>query len=279
MSFQSDQKKIDRKANKLVKQQEKDLKKIYKASLKQIKLDMQKIVTKAGEFTQSEMLKFNRLDKLYNDILNELKTLNIVVNTTTKGYRRKIVNNVYNETVEAVESVVDRSLKLGRLDPKLLRQFTNESIPNSDVTVRDLLIKNHARTYDRMKIIIGTDLAQGQSFFKTTKKITNELGIAFNNSLRIARTEALRAKSKSLKQSFDDMKDKGFEFRLRWLPDPRPTHRPDHSENMSSKLNEFGDKKDMFKLGDGTLTTMPRLTGQAIHDINCVCSVVADIED
>ena len=41
----------------------------------------------------------------------------------------------------------------------------------------------------------------------------------------------------------------------------------------------YGENKDMFKLGDGTLTIAPRMSTIAKHDINCICGYTEEIDD
>jgi len=250
---------------------EKRLISAYRGSLKQIRNDIMKLNEKVT-WSFSELRKYNRLEKLQKQVANELVKLGRLTGVELAKVNTNIVENTYNRSWFGYEKEIKTSLAFGKINPDLVKGIVTEPYPN--VKLKDLIKNVTQQQVNRIVFDIGQSLALGEGAAKAARRLRNSLNIGFNQSMRIARTEGLRASSKAQLVSTERSQDLGIEITKQWHTNLDGRERSSH-RNINEQL---ADKKGLFHIGTATAEA-PRLFGIAKEDINCRCYYTEEIDD
>lgn len=227
-------------------------------------------LSKKGFLNQSDMFKFNRLEKLKLEIEKEIKTLSKNEYKLINNVRIDIFKKVYDTELSKIDQII-----------KLSDSFVKEVLANPLYEQKffdslNTLTKQNAKTIND---IITQGLIQSQSITEIAKKINEKIEqINLKKSKLIAKQETLRAMSQAQLEGTEKIKSKGFKVEKVWIynhnpKEPRPHHVAMH--------NQKADKDGYFNVlsPDSGLVKMkaPRLSGIASEDINCACSYVNEI--
>jgi hypothetical protein len=272
------QKKAFNVSEKLIESEIRQLKKIYKSSLTDIKTKLIDL-DKKGDLTENEMLRYQRLEKLNKQILNEVKLLESNSYNLARKTNTTIVNETYNRNWFGMEKETGASISFGDLNPEVVKGIVTKPYPG--VSLKDFFLKDGADMASKIKLALGLGLSQGEGPRKIASRIKKEMDISFNRAVRIARTEGLTAHSKASMVSDQKAIDKGIKIIRFW--DAALDNRTRNTHRTADGQSE--DKQGNFTVG-GVKFIYPRVVSPdntsgntARERINCRCSVIKEIED
>lgn len=267
--LENQKRKTDKIINQKLTKSEKQLLDIYKGSLTNIRSKLLEL-NERSNWNLNDLQKYDRLNKLQNDILIEIKNLSQQVYDEIKNTNKDVVLTEYNRDSFAFVKESEILLQFQKLNPELAKAFVEMPYPN--VPLQDFIKKIGSDTYNKIKMIIGTGLISSDTLPAITKQIKDLLGISYNQALRIMRTESLRARSKAALEVTQQSIDMGLDVRKRWMSTLDFRTRPDHQ-----KLDgQLADKNGYFHVS-GYKAQAPRMFGVPSEDINCRCTYVEEI--
>jgi uncharacterized protein with gpF-like domain len=272
--LKKNQKKAFDEAEKIVNKTEKDIVRIYLSSLKSIRSNMMKLDEKVTAFTLAEVRKYGRLESLEEQILKELKKTSKSVYDVMKQNNTIITYNTYNRSWFGYTKETDVFINLTRINPDVVRQIVLEPYPN--IKLSDMIKDVSINQAQRIKFEIGQGLLLGESSANISKRIKNALNIGANRSIKIARTEGLRASSKSQLIATENATKAGIEIVKIWDATLDSRTRSRHRAMDGRKSNKKG---EFSTAGGVSMGQAPRLTGRAEDDIFCRCSYLEEIVD
>ncbi len=264
----------EKAAEKLTNQAEKELIKAYRESLKEIRAEVALAYEKyavAGVLVMSEMMKYGRLVKLEAAIAKEVALLTGTEARTTKKAIQKVFAESYYRAGWALETGAEVSLGFTLLKP----QAVEAAILNPyDLITWPERIKDNARLLVRhLREEISRGIVQGYSYDKTARAVKERLDIGASKAIRIVQTETHRAQSQGTQAAFEEAAEKGLVFKRVWVSTLDSRTRDRHRALDGQKV----DHDQPFKMA-GMQAMYPGGFGIAEMDINCRCSVRAEIE-
>ena len=263
-------------AEKTLKAAEKDILKIYQSSLKNVRAEIMALNEKI-EWTQWDIQKYNRLDKLQLEIFSEVKNISNNVYKILSKTNKNIVNDSYKRGWYGYEKESGVELRFGKITPETIQGIVEDPYPN--VTLKDLIQDRYKRHVAKLKMTIGNGLIQGKSAQEMSRMIKDDLNISYQDSLRIIRTEGLRAESKSMLELTNEAEEMGIKVKKIWNSTLDMKTRPSHANMDGQEANKDG----LFVLNSGknqgAKAEAPRMFGIAEEDIQCRCTYIEEIED
>ena len=250
---------------------EKEILKLYKQSVKQINGILATFNGNMKEWSYSEIIKYNRLEKLKAELTKEIASLqkqnkNIIekakIDTFQNGYEANQTN--YKEAI---------GVSIKSYDRNVIKQIVSKPFHALDFveTMKDL-------TYDTAKKVTNSimqSLIQGWSLKKTTKVVYNAMSSSYGRAKTITRTEMFRSLSQGQLASTTELEKKGISVNKIWL------HTGGGNEPRESHLKADGQKADSngyFHI-DGYQALAPVLFGVKEEDINCHCTYYEELEN
>ncbi len=271
----------DTNVEKLIAGSEKRLVGAYKTALADIKKEIAWIFEKYGnDVSYADMMRYNRLQNLQNEIANQVKTLaNQNIKTVGDGLTNFFSESYYRSAF-GLEVSLGAKLGFGLLDPKVIRASIINPADRINWNAYPDIIKNNAQKYAGQIINeVSTGLIKGSGYAKIAAAVTDKTGIDANRSLRIIRTEGHRAQSAGRILAFDKSEAAanrlGVAMAKTWVATLDNRTRADH-RYMDKK--EADPETGLFKFKSGATTQGPGLSGIADEDINCRCTMTNKIK-
>jgi len=279
-------KKLDIKlAEKISAEGEKKIVDSYVNSLSDIRKEIERIYSKystAGVLKWSDMTRSDgqllaRYQEMYKNIFGIIKSnYKDVAGAIDKTFADTYKEGYYYRSYD-IQSQLGKQLSFSMVQEKVINQAAMN--PISGLTLNEIQDKDKARVIDQVNQSITRGLIQGASINEMDVMVKEALGIASNNSERIARTEALRAYSLGNLQSENEAKDMGIKLTSVWSTDMDGRERPSHEAMDGIEADEDG----IFTLvsGDnkGAQAPEPRMFGIAAEDIQCRCDKVVQVAE
>lgn len=251
----------------------------YKKSLKRINNDISKLyASMEGKPTLDKARRYDRLNKMYNKIANELKQLGINEYKIDQNALKDTMKNSYYRSMYSFESSFNTGISFDILSAEtinasLLNPLTKVKWPNS--------IKTNINNLNlRLQSEINQSIIRGLSYRDTAKAVENiivktkgaDVTGAVNKALRIVRTETHRIYNAGADLGFNHAQEAGNKLGIKplrklWLAtfdDRTRTNHRDADGQLSNKQGEF----ELF----GVTFDSPGNSGLAEEDINCRCS-------
>ena len=270
---------ISRKAtDKILSDCEKILLREYKQSLDTIKKQIITVYEKYssdGVLTYAEMSKYNRLNRLFKSVNEEVVRLS--------GKSEKIVNHLAYDAFGESFYLMGYEIEVGCANIVNAPVDLGFGLLNKDTIIAAVENPMNKIAYmglrDSMLIkarsTITQGLIQGQSYFKMAQGLKKDFEGKAKNNLRIARTEAGRAQCKGNLASIEHAQAEGAELEKFWIStldkDTRPTHR-----DMDGQI---ADKDGMFTLA-GIQIDRPMADALPPEElINCRCDIGVNVKD
>lgn len=279
--------------DRLLTQNEKDLIRLYKDSLKSIKQDIANLYEKMGtDISIPSSMRFNRLRNMEKSIQAELIALARKSKTIITDGIKSAFNETFNITGFAVESGLGVELGFAGFDRKVAKAVLDGTVIVDGVNQDPFgLIKwktsvNETITGYNTKIKeeLTRGLIRGDSFQVIAKEVSDIGGKNAWQMQRILRTEGGRASSQGYLEAFDDVSGSaerlGVEMTNKWLTTldtvnpPRPTH---IALDQDIAVVRAEGETSTF-ISNGNTTPAPRMFGIADEDINCRCSMTPVVE-
>lgn len=276
---------------------EKEIRKLYKSMLKDLRTFMGETYEK---YAQEDKLTFGMMQaEGYNaKFLEEIERL--VNKSTPKAAAeiKKLVEQTYEaaytEMVKGVQRQGDGGLEAAFVDsvavtPEQIKAAVEN--PISGLTLSDTLEKNRKDIVYNIKQAIGVGLMNGDRYTTMAKRIAEHVDGNYKKALAIARTETHRAREAgnadaSVKVD-EELKNgtSGLRMTKTWKsmkdervrPQQRRKTKKGWKTTMRGNANhmKMGGQivlaDEMFDLGGGVTAMAPGLSGDAGNDINCRC--------
>ena len=250
---------------------ERELLRAYAATLNEIRPMIAKAYEVSGG-SYVEMQKYNRLVNLEKNIIKEVAKLTSKSAVTIKGSIAQQFAESYYRTGFAVETEATARLGFGMLNPKVIEAAIDNPLDRVGFLQRNR--DNQSRLARQLKEQLAQGLIRGEAYQDVAARIKERMDVGAENVLRIVRTENHRAQVKGRLSGLDQAEDAGVVFVRIWDATLDDATRETHQDMDGQEANEDG----LFDL-DGDLVEGPGLTGDPAEDINCRCSVRAEIKD
>lgn len=247
---------------------EKEVLKSYTAALKEIRATLGKYYEKY-DMTMAEMQKYNRLQALEKEILNNIKEVtNKNKKTLNKGLKN-LYKTGYYQTGFILETEFQAKLSYSLLNPKVIENAIKNNITGLNWLER--MGRNRDDTIFQIKQELSQGLIRGEGYQKMARRIKNRLGIDANKTLRVVRTEGHRVREQANHDSMEHASDKGLEIKKMWVSTLDDRTRDEHQELDG----EVVDIDDYFSNG---LEYPGDPAGLPSDIINCRCTMITQFD-
>lgn len=266
--------KINKAIDKKLEGKEKDLAREYSKTLASVKLALAEAFEKYSDkdiLTREEMVKFGRLAKLENYLVEQIQKLIKTQIQITKNAIREIYLESYYSYGYLIESQV--GLVIYKLvKPEIVEEMLLNPIDLIQWTER--VSTSASALITTLREVLSLGLAQGLSFPKMSKEVTDKFGIGLNKANRIVRTECRRVQESANLQTMQEASEAGVITKKMWVSTldtrTRDTHR--HLDGQIVGVDE------KFKSKSGFFALAPHMFGNPAEDINCRCTMIVHID-
>lgn len=276
---------------------EKEIRKLYKAMLKDLQAFMADAYVK---YAQGDQLTFAMLQQAGYDarFLEEIERhINVTTPKASKELR-KLVEDTYKLAYEGMVEGVAKA-GTGGLDAAFAEHvaITPQQIkaavenPVYGLTLKDTLEKNRKEIIYSIKQTVGVGLMNGDRYTTMARRIAQQVDGDYKKAIRIARTEAHRVREAGNMAAAIEVDKElengttGMRMVKTWksMKDERvrPQRRRKGKGGWSTKMGKGANhmildgqtvlSTEPFDLMDGNKAMQPGQSGVAGHDINCRC--------
>jgi SPP1 gp7 family putative phage head morphogenesis protein len=243
----------------------------YKEGLKNIRNDINLLYekyAKDGKLSAADLSKYNRLTNLEKNIADNLKTAyDIQVKTTKKAVKGAFESAFYYGTFE-----LEQEAKMNLMFGLLKKEAVNAVVEGPNRWPQ--IAKGHTKlTNTKIRDQIMQGVVQGKDAGQVTKAVAKEMNIAASKACRIVRTETHRAQNQGSLDSYTEAYKKGVLIQKVWVATLDDRTRDSHRV-MDGQIVEV--YEDFIMPGD-IKASAPGLSGSASGDINCRCTIRAEV--
>jgi len=256
-------------ATKPIAQTKRELKRIYREALEKIRGRLATIYEKYstdGSLTYAEMTKYNRMTALEKEITAILNEGNGEAVKKIARLPKDVYEEAFFHSGWSVDMAAGVGVKWGMLNPDVVSAAVDN--PLYHLAIKGMR-QNALVAVNRT---IASGLTMGQSFPQMARAMADTIGRTYNDSLRIARTEGMRAMTMGERAALDRAEEKGVQIKEIWTATLDDRTRDSHGDLDGVEKQERG-----WYVG-GVWCDGPRLSGIAAEDINCRCTITANIE-
>ena len=280
---------------------EKEIRKIYKKTLKELQNYLADIYSK---YSVDDILTYGELARVGMDA-RFLEEVELRLNGITPEVSRTINETVtqtyeacYNGMTAAVtkaagnrEALLRAFATVAAVTPDIIKQAVNN--PIAGLTLKDTLEKHRKDIIYNIKREIGVGLSNGDRFTTMAKRISSSLDGDYIKAVRIVRTEAHRCRESGYNDAATELNsalqngNSGYVMAKTWrtMQDervrPNTVYRTKKGWKQGKKSKYNHEKMDgvtipqdeLFELPSGAKCMCPSQTGVAGEDINCRCYV------
>lgn len=248
------------------------LKKIYSDAYKRLLVDLDKWVDAYPTLTDSQKREFIRKAEIANRLDNVLSEVNgkvqrNIFDTIIKAGKLSHDYNMYR-----IESKFNLDLGDVLINDKALIALANKPTNGKAFSERLHNDTNKVATATNQAITDG--LVQGKSYREIARGVRDLTNMAYNNALRISRTESGRVANVTNYQASKELVEHGFDVKKQWVSTLDMRTRSDHAllDKQEAGVDEY------FKV-NGNKALHPHGFGIASEDINCRCAIINVIDD
>lgn len=267
----------DRANLRLVANYDKELLKHYLKSDKVIKQKIADMFERyGGDVQYSDMLSYNRLTNLENEIALEIKRLTGITRRITEKAIKDIYAQSYYYGGYAMEAALKIKLGFGQLNPRVVEAALFNPMDRIKWTERHL--KNQQTYMQQIREEITQGLIQGKGYASIARSVKTRSEIGASKLIRIVRTETHRAQTMGSLAAQEKTKAAaerlGIKIEKIWVATLDNLTRDDHGNADGQAADDDG----YFWLGAGIKTLGPGLSGIPEQDIHCRCTERIRIE-
>lgn len=261
--------KVERETDKILKNTENQIIKVYSNAFKVMKKEMADIMAKIGVMENKPLAekmvlinKHNRFDKLCKDIALEIKN----ANTTALGYVNSIKGNIYkinyNDTAKRLNMPLLTNLEV----KEHLKEKQN---PFINIAVEEEKDKNSIERKIKSEMLTGMLLGEGIS--KLTERLKNNTNKYANKTVGIARGNTTTYENEGINDAGAKAEQQGNKVWKRWIAVADDRTRPFHAmaDGREKPFNE-----PFYINGEYLMYPSDRSLGATDKNIiNCRCRI------
>jgi SPP1 gp7 family putative phage head morphogenesis protein len=221
--------------------------------------------------TLQEARKYNRLLTL----MDEIKAEYAKVTKYTGGVIAKNSEHAFTEAAYRAQYAIDKAAGILIKYPVLPVGAIRAAVYNDEngKVFTKRLIDNKGMALRKLEAAITQSLVLGESPAKMSRRLKDQFEGGYRDAVRVIRTETTRASTQGQLQTFRDAEEAGVEMRTVWIAALDDRTRDAHADLDG----QYADKDGLFHYG-GMTSEGPGLWGEPGMDINCRCSIGAEIE-
>lgn len=175
----------------------KELLRIYKNTLRDIKNDLENLYSKLGDnISLSEAYKYDRFNKIKKQLEDRIKELE----KSEKIIDKNILTKSYKEAYKIVSN--DLGIDFTKVPFDAIEKAIN--YPWSGSMFSEIVWKNKRQLVYNLKKIITKGLVEGKSYFNMSKELSKAMGKGVNDSLNIIRTETAHIVNQATLDRYND---------------------------------------------------------------------------
>jgi hypothetical protein len=217
------------------------------------------------------MAKYNRLAALEKEIQQELIRLSGKNIKSIKTLSSDVYQEAYYHTAFALEYEAQAKLSYGLINPKVIEASINN--PLSGLSLNERLIKSRDNIIYNVRQQITQGLILGESYPKIARRLKDTFEGDASKAIRIAKTESHRVQTEGRLASMEHAQKAGVNMVKVWVATLDQAVRDTHAALDSVKVG-----MDEDFIIHGMHAKAPGLFGIASEDINCRCTVRAEIK-
>lgn len=277
MELKAYQEQLSEWTDKEIASAERELRKLYRTSLEEVYSELNRLFMKyeeEGLLTYSEMVRYNRLEKLLLDLNREFENLRTAKEALVIGLFLLAFQRSYKWNSWAIARE-----KLVAVKPKKTIEKTAKQIlekPFTGLTIIQRLKRNHSHLLYDVREVVTRLLIKGASYKEMGSGLKGVIEKDLNRTAAITRTETHRARMEAAYIRAEEIHDAGIQQTKEWI-----SMRDERVRNTKQASHVKMDGKkvpmdDYFDLGGGKHTLAPLMSGYPEHDINCRCTIAFD---
>lgn len=268
---------INRRIGQLIGKGERDVAKRYAKTLTEIREVLAKQYEKyesGGKLTLDEMLKYDRLNKMLNEVQHLLRFNYRDVYDQMDRVLRDAYMDGYYLTAWAVEREAMTKLSYSAVRPETLTAMINN--PVAGLTLNDRLERQRANIIYSIQQQVTQGLQANETYSTMAKRLKRELEGDAVKAMRIVRTEGHRVQESAKHDAADHANDNGVIMMKEWhsMEDSRVRDK-NANHRMLNGVKIPMDENFNDGLGIGP---SPGQMGVAGSDINCRCFLTYSVE-
>ena len=255
---------------------------IYKATLDEIRGVIGNIYTRFtenDELTISDMVQYNRLQTIEEQIVN-------IVNAMTGNVEQSVTTNlqqVFRESYMSTYYATNATTNVDLVPPPLNPAIVNAAIatPMTGIKLSDSLEVHRSETIRDIKKTITQGLVQGKTYRQMSKELTEQFNMKASKAETIVRTESGRVRMSARQIGMEELETKFADddvgMMKMWISSKDKKTRPSHRKADSQKVPISG----QFTVGGCKGSSPGNLVGpnSASENINCRCDIVTVFDD
>ena len=245
----------------MLKAYEKIIKDNHKKSATKIKKELADFYEEFGDDISKEFKKYKRQDKM-NELVRQVIMKTYAENN--KYIRRALYDVINTDIINTKDTLKDEGIK------PIEFKFDVAKIVNSDMsglqwTERQGMSRDY--TIKKVQESITAGMNKGSRYSDIAKDISKRLDVSEYKSLRIVRTESHRCLNESRFESYEELKEAGFDVQKKWVSSRDERVRSSHSDLDG----QIVDVDEPFEI-NGYEAMYPGGFGVPELDINCRCT-------
>ncbi len=276
MSLKDEFLKMQKKAEKAIKEAETEIVRSYKVTLDDL-YDVsgemfRKYENHDGKLTYEEMTRYKRLEKLHQILAVTIAQMYKETTKEIKSGLERVYDIGFNQVALKIELETGKRLR-GIIRQDVLDRALTNDISGLKWTERMGLHRDHVVMKIRETVTQG--LHDGATYKQMADRLNEALSGDVVNPMRIVRTEGHRVFSQAQKDRLDEAYKSGTKMTKTWVSSKDERVRSTHAEMEGVTIPYEGD----FVMPDGVEGFAPGIIGAPQHDINCRCTWKIDIVD
>ena len=281
---------IQRNLERIVDVTQREVMGYYAAGLNDVRATLSRLYESysvTGEMTRAQLTQFIRLSNVESEIR---RIMNPYISQTVTQLQESMVVSLdqsFYRHAWAVDQATGVNLNWGMLEDRQVRAAVG--LVNDSKALAGFMtaseVERHARLIEKALVNYQGDarkwitreltqgIIQGKSVSQVARQIKDvSIGKSVRSAMTIARTETLRAVGIGSRMAYEEAEDLGVKIKYVWDATLDDRVRPDHAE-----LDGQEREGDYFDTPAGPVRG-PRESGDPAFDINCRCSIRAEVE-
>ncbi|GFZ30738.1 hypothetical protein CSC2_12640 [Clostridium zeae] len=219
---------------------------------------------------QLELKKIDKLLDQMNDILGKLYDKNY---NSIATYGKSTLNREYFGVFYEVEGVLNSELNFGGLKEDEIKEVLEA--PVAGLKLSERLYDKHLNEIKlKVKGAVTEGLINNKGYGELAKNLSDIGNSNYNNTVKIAVTEAGRIKSLAKQKGLEEAVKSGVSLKKKWIAVSDKKTRVDHQQ-LNGQVVDIDEKFHLH----GYSTSQPRLFGVAKEDIGCRCDCETVVEE